>query len=107
VCTQTLFESHAFGTKPGCIGENGNARIFGLNPNGSLTLLASSREYGNSGIAGYDWWDRLDIAAWLRCVYNSQPDFTHISSFNLPFISGGYVVVPGSSAMVDGLNQEW
>jgi hypothetical protein len=144
--TPTLFESDTYGTTVECMGENGNARMFRVNPNGSLTFLANSQEYAspqspgmtggmlavssNGRKNGLLWaiipmqdanrsvvqgqllaFDLANLgkfgdgAGWLKCVYKSQIDFTH-PKFNVPVISGGYVIVPTYSAKVDvyGLN---
>ncbi len=144
--TPTLFESDTFGTTVECMGENGNARMFRVNPNGSLTFLANSQEYASPQSPGMTGgmlavssdgkkngilWaiipmkdantsvvqgqllafdltnlDKFsDGAGWLKCVYRSPIDFNH-PKFNVPAITGGYVIVPTYSGRVDvyGLN---
>ncbi len=144
--TPTLFESDTYGTTVECMGENGNARMFQVNANGSLTFLGNSQEYASPqspGMTGgmlavssngkkngilwaiipmqdanrsvvqgqllaFDLTNldkNQDGSGWLKCIYKSPTDFTH-PKFNVPTISGGYVIVPTYSAKVDvyGLN---
>jgi hypothetical protein len=139
--TPTLFESDRYGTTVECMGENGNARMFRVNPDGSLTFLANSQEYASpqspgmtggmlavssNGTKNGILWaiipmkdanrsvvqgqllafdltnlDKFgDGTGWLKCIYKSQTDFSH-PKFNVPTISGGYVIVPTYSGRVD------